>query len=298
MKNNLMNIVLVANDSYMEHLAVTLLSILLSAEKEDFFKFYILSNDISEKSKDRLLKLRFYKNFDIEFLAVPEEAFNDLPENVHLKKQTYYRLLMPELINEDKVLYLDSDVFVKKSLKSFYNTDITNHIIAGVEDISYGKTSGNKEMMYLHNINNYFNAGILLWNLKKFREENFFEKCIEYANKYPERLLYCDQDILNPVLEKYIKYVEIINNFQYQPYYSKTEQYYKKLKKNIVAIHYVSRQKPWDFLPKFKFGLEYYGYVLLTPWKKDAFNRLFLKYYGNILIKLKKTVLAFRIQRL
>ena len=48
----------------------------------------------------------------------------------------------------------------------------------------------------------YFNAGVLLVNLRYWRENNLSESFFEIINKYPERLRYHDQDVLNIVLKE------------------------------------------------------------------------------------------------
>lgn len=288
MKKNLMNIVLAANDGYMEHLAVTLVSILVNANKSDSFKFYILSNDITERSKENLLRLKFFKNFEIEFLKIPEEDFAMLPENFHLKKQAYYRLKIPKLISEEKALYLDCDIIVRKSLAELYSKDISNVYAAVIEDIKFGKSTNNTEMLELHNISNYFNSGVMLLNLDKLRQESVMESCLDFCIKNPEKLFYCDQDALNCVMDKFCLFLEPKFNFQYQPYHKPIKELYKNCKKDIVLTHFVSDQKPWDLKPTLKFGLEYYHYAILTPWKYKAaknFLRLNLKTLKNNFLK-------------
>ena len=193
-----MNIVLAANDSYMEHLAVTLVSVLINSNADDKFKFYILSNDISNFSKKRLNILKKIKDFEIEFCDIGEDDFKDLPIKSHFPKQIYYRLRMPELIKEDKVLYLDSDIIVRKSLQDLWNIDLKGNIAAVVEDILIGnKANKNDKYRLIVESENYFNSGVMLWDLEKARQNNIAEKSIKYIQENAKKISYYDQDSLN-----------------------------------------------------------------------------------------------------
>jgi lipopolysaccharide biosynthesis glycosyltransferase len=46
----------------------------------------------------------------------------------------------------------------------------------------------------------YFNSGMLLIDVEKWREQNISEKVMEYLLKYPERIKFVDQCGLNAVL--------------------------------------------------------------------------------------------------
>ena len=123
-------------------------------------------------------------------------SFN-LENYFHLTKAAMYRLLIPLMINSDKVLYLDIDTIVFKDITPLWNKNID--LAGAVMD-----TMCNCNLKVLNNINNnklnlkkYFNSGVILFNSKKIRKEipNYKQNLINIQKKY--KLYFKDQDIFN-----------------------------------------------------------------------------------------------------
>jgi lipopolysaccharide biosynthesis glycosyltransferase len=76
----------------------------------------------------------------------------------------YFRLLAPRILpaNIQKILYLDSDIIVRRSLRDLWSTDLSDHALAAVEDSFCVPGAGYVE---LPSGAKYFNAGVLLVNL-------------------------------------------------------------------------------------------------------------------------------------
>ena len=80
--------------------------------------------------------------------------------------------------NYDKIIYCDVDTVIIKDLSPLFNLGINNYCIAGVKE---NRDSAYCKMLKIKN-NTYFNAGVLLMNLKKIREiPNISEKLIELS---------------------------------------------------------------------------------------------------------------------
>ena len=78
---------------------------------------------------------------------------------------------IPQLPN--KILYLDADVIVRRSLVNFYQQDLTGTELVGVLDY-WGR-------FFLHNLHehkvfDYVNSGVLLLNLPEIRKTNLFAR--------------------------------------------------------------------------------------------------------------------------
>lgn len=93
---------------------------------------------------------------------------------------TYSRLFIASLLPEtvDKVIYLDCDALVLDSFKEILNLDLNNYLAAGV--LALNCTAEVKKAIDLNEDDLYINAGMLLINLKRWRQENvenqFFRK--------------------------------------------------------------------------------------------------------------------------
>ncbi|MDS8186427.1 glycosyltransferase, partial [Streptococcus pneumoniae] len=84
----------------------------------------------------------------------------DWEKQDHISSITYARYFIPEYVPEDKVLYLDSDLIVNTSLEKLFSICLEEKSLAAVKDTD-GIT---------------FNAGVLLINNEKWRQEKLKER--------------------------------------------------------------------------------------------------------------------------
>jgi lipopolysaccharide biosynthesis glycosyltransferase len=154
---------------------------------------------------------------------------------------TYYRLLLPQLLDFDKVIYIDSDTIVLSNLVELYNQDVSNSLVAGVVDPG-GHTS---TIFHLFQDQEpYLNAGLLLMNLKSMRELNFLEACKRTYFKFKDEINYGDQDILNLVTAG--RKMALNNKFcsLMQPNLFPDAEFDKEIH-NSDIVHFVGAIKPW-----------------------------------------------------
>ena len=100
----------------------------------------------------------------------------------------------------DKVLYLDSDIVVDKSLETLWNSNISNYAVGCVTDMSEAKHDYNR--LDFDPKLGYFNAGVLLINLKYWRDHHIIDEFVNIIINHPEMIEQHDQDVLNIVLCK------------------------------------------------------------------------------------------------
>lgn len=232
------NVALAVSRDWFNHASITATSILMNSNKNDNYCFYILSNGFDESEKDIFLKLKNLRPVDFEFITLDDEYFEGA---IHdwLGVSASYRLRLQTFCNEDKVLYLDSDVVALKDIAELYKTDISAYYLAAVED----KCS---EMMRcrIHSIKEgetFFNSGVQLINLKAFREDGIEEKFMEVLRNHNS---YTDQDAMNDVC--YGKILSLPLKYNIVPAtkgYKGREIEAENAKENPVLLHYHS--KPW-----------------------------------------------------
>lgn len=235
----LINIAFAINKKFVDKLCVCLTSI-LENNKNVPIKFYIMHSDLIESDKDIILKLKnLYKNVDFFFITINQDIFKNLKTTIdYISKETYYRYLLSDLIEEDKCLYLDADIIVNGNIKKFYETDISDYLCAGVKDlyiqrINYTPKIGLKNKLYI-------NAGVILFNLKKIRQEGYVQKLLENSMLLQDNIEFQDQDILNITFKDKIKEINSIYNFCSENVYA------EKIKRKFAKIiHFTGPIKPW-----------------------------------------------------
>ncbi len=240
-----MNICLAFDEKYAEPACVLITSILWNSADSDSFSFFIFDGGITDRSKKKVERLKKIKDFRLKFINVSQDTFGDFPTTpgTHFALVNYYRLLIPSVLPEiDKALYLDTDIIVEKSLAELYETDITDFFLGGV----VSKTSeNNKKRLGLPASSSYINSGVLLFNIKKWRNsdiENELFRFIRESN--PELLLNMDQDAINSVLYDSIFYLDLKWNVEIR-----TDIGHPRIDDDLLheahVIHYISSDKPW-----------------------------------------------------
>jgi lipopolysaccharide biosynthesis glycosyltransferase len=223
---------------WMVYASTTVASILFNAHEKEEYNFYILSNKFDKKSKNLFNSLKTIHKSKFHFIKIDDKWFDGA---VHdwLGVSASYRLKLSSLINEDKILYLDSDIIAFQNIYELYSTDITNYYLAAVED-KCSKMMGTR--IGLAEDETFVNSGMQLINLKKFREDNLEELIFD---KLKKSTFYTDQDVINDVCRQKIltlplKYNIMPISYEYQ---DKKEEYDRAMQAPVL-VHYTA--KPWN----------------------------------------------------
>lgn len=175
---------------------------------------------------------------------VDSKHFQDWKEVLHITRGSYLRLLIPETVEEDKVIYLDSDVIVQADLSPLYSTDLETFAIAGALETAAGGENSN---MPLSKPVRYINTGILVMDLKRLRQDGFFLKCKDIYEKYTKQITWGDQCIINKYIESGKKILEPCWNHYVSlgknPSHEKLGT--KGTESSPGILHFLTQDKPW-----------------------------------------------------
>lgn len=262
---NVIPVCFASDNNYFMPLYVAIYSLLKNKNINDFYKINVIDGGIAENNKQMLIHLMKKFNAEIKFVKIDVNRFQQCPieEHQHISLATYYRYLLPSLFPEyDKIIYLDCDLIVRCSLCDLFKTNIENNYIGGVIDIIY------KENTERLNLEKYVNAGVLLINLKKWRQENIEQQLFDYTINNRKNIVWWDQDVLNVVLQNGIIYIDKKWNLQTTPYCIDTDyKKYLKQNSNTAIIHYVSNDKPWQWKTQQPLRKEFFRILRKTPFK-------------------------------
>jgi len=260
------NICFTSDENYAQHLGVAIVSILKNSNIEDKFYFWVVDDDISQESKDKIEKLKDIKDFKVEYLKVDKDEFSNFPRRKDgLPVNSYFLIKVPNLLkNVDKILFLDCDIVVKKNISDIFKIDIDDKYILAVEDIN-GKQFSEERSMKTSCF--YFNSGVFVLNCKKWREEGLEQKCFDYVKENGHTFKFQDQEVLNGVLCENAKKIGLEWNFQYIRNYvgGFNKEEFNEVKKDPAIIHYITGEKPWKISNVDKIIIEYWRYLSMTP---------------------------------
>ena len=177
-------------------LYVSMHSLLTNCNKnETFIVYHILCTPDFNEASITIFKTLF-NNFSHNIEMIFYNMGNHFLKNksLYLSQATFYRLLSPLLIDSDRIIYLDGDTLIFSDLYEMYNLDFNDNYVLGFYDI----LSDGLDYLGLKS-NIYINAGVLLFNLKKMKEDNKTFEIINFINSNPE-LRKGDQTIINYLL--------------------------------------------------------------------------------------------------
>ena len=201
---NIVPIVFAFDNNIIQAACVCLSSLMMNADKNTYYDIFILHSPDVNLRKEELVKIpEAYPNCRIRYRSV-DNSFESAYEIRGVTKATYYRLLIPDLIREyDKIIYSDVDIIFRMDLGDVYNQDISDYYIAATLDLGL-----NQDEKHLKSIDvtpgEYLQAGFMIFNLQKMREDGMVHKFKSIVNNNYE---YQDQDIINISCKNRIKYL-------------------------------------------------------------------------------------------
>lgn len=250
----MIHIVCNIDENYVEYCGVTLSGLFTYTTDEIFTIHIICSSKVPESSKDRLSNYCANHNATVYFYDVQASLIETFPrkEKDHPSVAAYLRLFMSELLPDtiDKVLYIDCDILINKSIKELWDIPIEDVSIAAVEERPPFDIQSPLRLNYPEKYS-YFNSGVMLVNLKKWREKNFVKLCKEYIAVHSESIRYHDQDILNALLYNDKKFISIQWNLMDFFLYLKPDiqpHRIANLQDALISpaiIHFTGSHKPW-----------------------------------------------------
>lgn len=284
--------IVVASDNFYAILIAALLrSLEENHHSSEHIDFHIIDDGISTKFRRQLEDIIDPGKITIIWHKAKEIIPADLPipiDTSGFPLTTYLRVFSASIIPEhvDRLLYLDVDIILKDDISKLWNADIEGYTIGAVQDVAqtvdceWGGIPNYKDLG-LDPKTKYFNAGVLVIDVKRWRKENIPHQIISALIKYKKDVQLGDQYGLNVVFAN--KWKELDSKWNWFAY---QEDEHPSL------IHFLDIKpifKSYNSNPKFQ--EDFFAYLSKTPWKGfkliSGNSRLFRKVYN----KLKKKVM-------
>ena len=254
-----MNVVYAANENYVEHLCASLISLLENNKKE--LKIYIVSVGISKKSKKILSDTALIYNKSLNFINFEDisKKFTYKPDTSRFDITALGRLFLGELLpkNIEKVIYLDCDTIILRDLSALFRVDLKSKLLGAVPEPTVYPRLKTDIGMYKDAI--YYNSGVLLIDLKQWRETEATKSVVNYLESINDCCLFADQDAINGAFMNRIhtlspKY-NFFSNYKYWRYEDlvKLSPSYRLIPKanfesakaHPALVHFAGDERPW-----------------------------------------------------
>ena len=299
----MINILYQFNEKYVPYAGVSITSLLENNKDADDITIYLLGEDISDDSKEKLLnQIEKYgrKGVFIDAVEVIEKmqkiGLNGYRDSYATNIKMFVDQYIPDTV--ERLLYIDCDSIVAGSVEKLFTMSLDRKPIAMVLD---SMCMRHKQTIGFAKRDLYFNGGVVLFDMKNWRELKCEEQIVEHIKNVRSHYMAPDQDILNIVLKGKIKVLSARYNLQpFHMVYSYDQymrffgqpRYYSKTRidndSNKAVIYHTFR-----FLGEF-------------PWHKDSLHpatALFDKYLVKSLWKdyckqeTERNDIVFRIER-
>lgn len=249
-----------------------MLTSLMKTNKNASFSFHIVHN-MEETLPDfaYLLKKIKDKGHTYFLYTVDVAKLKGLPLSNHASLANYFRLLFSEIlpVTLQKVLYFDSDLVFIGAIDKLWNIDISNYLVAAVEQQGYDHS-----YLGIEKSAPYFNSGVMLINLDAWRENQVSTNAFEFIKQNESKIKYWDQDVFNVLFEgKWLKLDRMWNHLDVQ-----------ELGESKV-VHFAGKHKPWNAHCRHPYKALYFRYLKMYLSLYSYFRYIAQHFGYKILVK-------------
>jgi lipopolysaccharide biosynthesis glycosyltransferase len=287
-----------ADENYIRPLAVMLHSAAEQLADGKHLYVVLLDGGIKEESYVGLRESLFDLPISIDILKPNLSEVDDLMTSHHITHTAYLRLMAARLLPDDieKVVYLDSDVLVKDDLSKLWDMDLNDNYCLAAIDIAVPFVDAseihtpqanqakpylmaytpiqNWKTLGLDGSANYFNSGVMVLNLKKWRDDSIEEALFRCLRENAQYVWCWDQYALNVVFagqwgELPARWNQGGHIFEYPNEANSPidQQQFVEARDNPAIIHYTTMFKPWDYRPFHPLRENFFAQLDQTAWK-------------------------------
>lgn len=236
---------------------------------------FILNTDFLESDKKYITNYIKESNNEISIIDVDMEKLSKFDPSGRIPLEAYLRLAvvdyLPNTLN--RVLYLDVDIIINKDIKKLYYEDFNDKMLCAMPIVAPKMSYEDWVTSYDKSIYTFFNSGVLLINLSKWREfhfnlERFSKIYIDICKRLKKAPPYQDQSVLNEAFFDSVKFLDQ-RNYNHRATQSVDWDRFYNDSEYAAIIHYTNdlgTSKPWVY----KFSDKNYSFYALRA--NEAIN--------------------------
>jgi lipopolysaccharide biosynthesis glycosyltransferase len=240
----MIHLALSSNENYAYGMLVTVASALSSLHREANITVHLLDGGIAEKTFQKLdiICRTQHPSCCLDIIKIDDQCFGKFKKGPGNSLMAYARLLIGTLLADlDKVIYIDVDFLVLKDLQELWKIDMQGRIAWACRDINIPCLDGENPLPINDDEKRlpYFNSGLLLLDLNKWRYNDIEKKSFEIALINKTR--FADQALLNYLFRGDVEFLEQDWNWQ-------SPNVLLDGKMRIANYHFIWVKKPWMHL--------------------------------------------------
>ena len=290
-------VVSAADDGYAMQLAVAMRSMIDSLPPDARCRLFIIDAGLSPANRERCLAAWADGRVQVTWLSPPLGLVRDLPVSDHVNQTSYLRLLLDELLPADlgKCIYFDADLVVRRDLTRLWNEPLAGHTVLAVNDAGSPRIDArlglptyprcrhllaaerpvpNYRELGLAPGGKYFNAGVMVVDLDRWRRETVGRRALEALVLHREHVVWWDQYALNVVLsgrwgELDLRWNQVTHVHAYPAWHESPfdQRRVARLRDDPWVVHYCAASKPWHADCRHPWAGEFFRVLDATPWR-------------------------------
>lgn len=256
------HLLLAFDNDYAAHAATTLTSFLANNTVNNSWRITVLSSTLKNTHELQMLDISARYGSKIEFRTISETLLVGVPLGEHFSVSNYYRLFAADIIEDDFCLYLDVDIVVTDDISELWKLPLSDYYVAAVEDFGFDR---HRELSMDPN-SAYFNSGVMLINLKLWRQSGVRERVIDFVKENKDSIKFVDQCGLNAIIDG--RWCKLDRIYNYQSYMcTGVQENISHADLHPKIIHYTGSSKPWQMGCIHPLKSKYWEYRKKTKYK-------------------------------
>jgi lipopolysaccharide biosynthesis glycosyltransferase len=277
------SVALCADKNVEVSLHVTLYSLLKSSQHP--IKINLIQKGYQSRDIDKIHQTlqQFTGKYQLNVVEFDESALFGRFKGLHGSQFNFSKLILANVLADDRIIYLDSDLSIGRDLGELFSTDLNDFTIgaSSIKTIADSLRSTFYQSIGMSKEAKYFNSGVMLMDLKKWRELDITSQCLSFANKYVDRVSFGDEAILNCVFYNNFQVIDAAYNHPLYP-----DSALVRSHDSNEIFHFVGSPKPFDFLGEFIHP----NYAMFRDSLAQTSFRNYKSYLDFSFAKLKRTV--------
>lgn len=251
-------VVTAADDRFALALAVMGRSLIDNLSPRRRLVIYILDGGIQARHRRQVMASWNLSRVEVRWLKPRRARLENLPIFDWYGPSIYFRLLAPELLPsaERKALYIDADTLILDDISRLWRTGLRGKPVAAAQDSGFqriGSTDIPWAEVGIPPSGKYFNSGVLVLDLARWRQGRLTEDVLEYLRARGDDVSFPDQDALNAVFAG--KWLELHPRWNLQlESASNCLRTLPRAERLLYAeaisrpgiLHFVGAPKPWE----------------------------------------------------
>lgn len=196
------------------------------------------------------------RHYPLDANPVVAPFLNSLPGTKSFPPVVYARLLLDQLLppEVERILYLDSDLYVRAPVEKLLATDLEGKTLAaapepGRHHLIRGDNMRARKNSPFDSAEPYFNSGVLVIDRRRWGAANLQQFLENLQQNGDIHALYHDQDVLNLAFKDDFVVLD--------PRWNITKPHPAIRSLDPWIIHYTTGMKPWNAIAYVAFGSSY-----------------------------------------